>query len=45
VIWFKQTAGCEVDIVFDTTKSNSTPRKLMDVIKLEALGWKSKTSL
>jgi GDP-L-fucose synthase len=29
------------DILYDTTKPDGTPRKLMDVSKLEALGWKA----
>ena len=32
-------------LVFDTTKPDGTPRKLMDVSKLHALGWHHKTSL
>lgn len=32
-------------IVWDTTKPDGTPRKLMDVSKLTALGWKAKISL
>jgi len=30
---------------FDTTKPDGTPRKLMDVSRLERLGWKAQTSL
>lgn len=29
----------------DTTKSDCTPRKLMDVSKLSGLGWKAKITL
>ena len=32
-------------IVFDATKPDGTPRKLMDVGRLQGLGWKSRTSL
>ena len=32
-------------IVFDTSKPDGTPRKLLDVSRLSALGWKAKTSL
>jgi len=32
-------------IVFDTSKLDGTPRKLLDVSRLSALGWKAKTSL
>lgn len=32
-------------IVFDTTKPDGTPRKLLDVSKINALGWQAKTSL
>lgn len=32
-------------IIFDHTKPDGTPRKLMDVSKLHHLGWKHKTSL
>jgi GDP-L-fucose synthase len=35
----------EGDIVFDKTKPDGTARKLMDVSRLEKLGWKAKTSL
>ncbi len=32
-------------IVWDATKPDGTPRKLMDVSKLTALGWKARTAL
>jgi GDP-L-fucose synthase len=37
--------GYQGDIVFDTSKPDGSPRKLMDVSRLERLGWKAKTSL
>ncbi|MBL1353660.1 MAG: GDP-L-fucose synthase, partial [Zetaproteobacteria bacterium] len=30
---------------WDTSKPDGTPRKLLDVSRLEKLGWKAKTSL
>jgi len=44
-ILVKKIVGFEGDILTDTTKPDGTPRKLMDVTKLSALGWKAKTSL
>lgn len=41
----KKITGFEGKIVFDTSKPNGTPRKLMDVTKLESLGWSYKTEL
>jgi GDP-L-fucose synthase len=35
----KETTGFKGDIRFDSTKPDGTPRKLMDVSKLHALGW------
>jgi GDP-L-fucose synthase len=32
-------------IVFDRSKPDGTPRKLLDVSKCTALGWRAKTSL
>lgn len=32
-------------IVWDTSKPDGTPRKLMDVSKLDALGWRARTGL
>lgn len=37
--------GYEGDIVFDSTKPDGTPRKLMDVTRLNSMGWKAPTSL
>jgi len=32
-------------LIFDTSKPDGTPRKLLDVTKLHSLGWKHKTSM
>ena len=32
-------------IVFDGSKPDGTPRKLLDVSRIASLGWKAKTSL
>ncbi|MEI7767326.1 MAG: GDP-L-fucose synthase [Phycisphaerae bacterium] len=37
--------GCTSQIVFDTTKPDGTPRKLLDVSRLQQLGWSAQTSL
>jgi GDP-L-fucose synthase len=41
----KKIVGFNGDIVFDHSKPDGTPRKLMDVSKLESLGWKYKIRL
>ncbi len=41
----KQVVGFEGETIFDATKPDGTPRKLMDSTKLHSLGWKHKTSL
>ncbi len=41
----KEIIGFEGEIVFDSSKPDGTPRKLMDVSKLSALGWKYQTAL
>jgi len=41
----KKTVGYEGRLDFDTSKPNGTPRKLMDVSKINALGWQARTSL
>jgi GDP-L-fucose synthase len=35
--------GFSGEIVFDTSKPDGTPRKLMDVSRLNNLGWSAKT--
>jgi GDP-L-fucose synthase len=37
--------GYEGQLVFDSTKPDGTPRKLMDTSKINKLGWKSKINL
>ena len=44
-VLIKKITGFEGNIVFDSSKPDGTPRKLMDVSKLNALGWKYKIEL
>jgi len=37
--------GYQGELVFDTTKPNGTPRKLMDITKIKRIGWVPKISL
>jgi GDP-L-fucose synthase len=41
----KKIVGFEGEILLDTSKPDGTPRKLMDVSKLNGLGWKATISL
>ena len=41
----RKVVGVSADIVFDRTKPDGTPRKLLDVGKLRALGWRPRFSL
>lgn len=41
----KQVVGFDGELRFDTSKPDGTPRKLMDISKLEKLGWSPKISL
>ena len=40
-----EVVGFEGGIVFDQTKPDGTPRKLLDVSRLKTLGWQSRTPL
>lgn len=40
-----EVVGYRGHIVFDTTRPDGTPRKLLDVTRLETLGWRARTSL
>jgi GDP-L-fucose synthase len=37
--------GFSGELKFDTSKPDGTPRKLLDVSRIQALGWRAKTSL
>jgi GDP-L-fucose synthase len=41
----QKTVGYEGEIILDTTKPDGTPRKLMDVTKLNSFGWKASITL
>jgi GDP-L-fucose synthase len=41
----KEITGYPGNIVFDSSKPDGTPRKLMDVTKLNSLGWKASIGL
>ena len=41
----KDVVGFSGEIVYDASKPDGTPRKLLDVSKLNALGWKAKIEL
>lgn len=41
----KEITGFKGEIKFDTSKPDGTPRKLMDVSRLHALGWKASIEL
>ena len=41
----KEIVGYAGEIHFDTTKSDGTPRKLLEVSRLHSLGWRARVSL
>ena len=40
-----EVVGYRGELVFDTTKPDGTPRKLLDVSRIHALGWKAQIGL
>jgi GDP-L-fucose synthase len=44
-IVYADVPGRTCTIEWDTSKPNGTPRKLLDVFRLQAMGWQAKTSL
>lgn len=44
-LMIKESIGFHGDLVFDTSKPDGTPRKLMDTTKLNQLGWLPKIDL
>jgi GDP-L-fucose synthase len=41
----QKTIGHSGDVIWDSTKPDGTPRKLMDISKLHKLGWKHSIEL
>ena len=41
----KKVVGFEGELVFDASKPDGTPRKLLDVSRLKNMGWQYSTSL
>jgi GDP-L-fucose synthase len=40
-----QVVGFTGEIVHDTTKPNGAPRKLLDITRLQSMGWAARISL
>ena len=41
----KEVVGYKGNLLFDTSKPNGSPRKLLNVSKLNSMGWKYQTNL
>jgi GDP-L-fucose synthase len=44
-VHIKKMVGYEGELVFDTSKPDGMPRKLLDVSKIQNAGWKHSTDL
>ena len=44
-IIIKKIIGFQGDIIWDNSKPDGTPKKLMDISKMESLGWKYSTNI
>ena len=44
-VMIKEITGFAGNLIFDTSKPDGTPRKLLDVTKINSLGWHYKTKL
>ena len=40
-----EEVGYRGDLVFDSSRPDGTPRKLLDVSRLQAMGWKAQVGL
>lgn len=45
VLLVKEIVGFEGDLIFDETKPDGMPKKLLDISKMNALGWRPKIDL
>ncbi len=41
----RDVVGCKASIVYDASKKDGAPRKMLDVSKINALGWSASTNL
>jgi GDP-L-fucose synthase len=41
----RDVVGCRAEIRWDSTKPDGTPRKLLDISRISAIGWKQKVGL
>jgi GDP-L-fucose synthase len=44
-IIIKKIIGFQGNITWDNSKPDGTPKKLMDISKMESLGWKYRTNI
>ncbi len=44
-VMISEVVGFKGDLVFDTSKPDGTPRKLMDTTRLNSIGWRARTPL